>query len=466
MAETYFPFDAGAGANTTEDGWAKMARLWLRTGVLRGELNALAVSAPGSGMTVNVATGRAFIEGFFYENDAIKALAISAADPTNPRIDRIVVRLDRTANTMTAMVITGTPAGSPVAPAALSGSTQFDVTLGTVLVGAAVVIVAADKVTDLRSYAAPILDRLDFRSTVDSVADAAIRRTGAAALQVDGSLTVSAAIATPSSVTAAGVVQGYGFVARPAAGGISSDFSDSTNSRLFIEHPASGIVRLRTDPGNSLQFSIGGTQYALLQTVGLTITGGIGATGGVSAASLAVTGAVSSGSLSTGAIAGSTGTFSAAVGIAAGFALNADFVAARGDTGAYLATNASAGIEIRGRTSGIVPFKAAAVGAGTASALFSDDVNSTLTVTHPSSGLAGLNVGGSESLALTFGTTPNLTAKSDGQAISSGLTDYATNLWVRYRKDYGLTPAYFHEQVSLGNDGSVPSGYRPLCVPA
>lgn len=193
MAETYFPFDAGAGANTTEDGWAKMARLWERTGVVRGELNGLAVTANGGGMNVTVASGRAWIEGFFYENDGPLVLPIGAADLVNPRIDRIVARLDRNANTIHATVIAGVPAAVPVTPAALQGAAVWDVTLATVLVPAAALVIGAGNVTDRRTYSAPIVDRLDFRPDVDTPPDASIVRTGAGTLQVNAGVTVAGA---------------------------------------------------------------------------------------------------------------------------------------------------------------------------------------------------------------------------------------------------------------------------------
>jgi hypothetical protein len=148
VAETAMPFD---GVFYNEADWAKMARLWLTTGVVSGELNSLAAYADSTGMQVKVPTGRAWIEGFYYENDAIKTLAISAADPSNPRIDRVVVRLDRTANTITAAVKTGTPAATPSAPALTQTSATWEIALAQVRVNAGVASIAAGDVTDERT---------------------------------------------------------------------------------------------------------------------------------------------------------------------------------------------------------------------------------------------------------------------------------------------------------------------------
>lgn len=153
MARSYFPFDAGAGANVTEAQWRQMARNWLGTGVLKGQLNAFAVFADSTGMQVKVPSGRAWIEGHFFESDAQETVAIGAANATNPRIDRVVLRADFTANTVDIAVLAGTPAVTPAAPAVTQSTTVWEISLAQVLVDAAVATIAAGKVTDERTYA-------------------------------------------------------------------------------------------------------------------------------------------------------------------------------------------------------------------------------------------------------------------------------------------------------------------------
>lgn len=206
MAETYFPFDAGAGSSITEDQWRKMAKFWTRSGVYRGELNGLAPTANGSGMQVFVDTGRAWIEGHFYENDASKTLAIAAADPTNPRIDRIVLKLDTAANTIALVIKTGTPAGSPTPPARVFSGTTYELPVAQVLVDAAATSITAPKITDERCYASqgPALDRLDFRSAADAIADVDLRRTGAGTAQLTGALTVTSALTASGTLHVVG----------------------------------------------------------------------------------------------------------------------------------------------------------------------------------------------------------------------------------------------------------------------
>jgi len=158
MTEVYFPFDAGAGSSIYEAQWGQMMRHLLSTGVIRSrnatfDLNLLEVYADGSAMEVYVKTGSAFVDGFFYSTDAELTKSISAADATNPRIDRVVLKLDRAANTITVVVKTGTPAASPVAPT-LTQTTSgvYEMQLAQVNVAAGVSVINAGNVVDERVF--------------------------------------------------------------------------------------------------------------------------------------------------------------------------------------------------------------------------------------------------------------------------------------------------------------------------
>jgi hypothetical protein len=153
MAKSFFPFDAGAGSDSRESQWAKMARHWLNTGVIEDYLNELLVTADGSGMTVSVATGGAWIEGFYFESDAAEALTIQPAHATVARTDRVVVQLDRTANAIDFAVLKGVEDGSLTATALTQTDTLYEISLATVLVDAAVGVIAAGKEADTRTYA-------------------------------------------------------------------------------------------------------------------------------------------------------------------------------------------------------------------------------------------------------------------------------------------------------------------------
>jgi hypothetical protein len=151
MAQTYFPFDSGSGGSVTESQWGQMAQFWLSTGVLKGQLNQLNVFADSTGMQVKIDTGMAWVQGYYYKNDALVTLAIAAANATNPRIDRVVVRVDWTANTIQLAIIQGIPAASPTAPAVTQNNSIWEISLAQVLVGANVSTIAAGNITDERT---------------------------------------------------------------------------------------------------------------------------------------------------------------------------------------------------------------------------------------------------------------------------------------------------------------------------
>jgi hypothetical protein len=107
----------------------------------------------GAGLSVNVTALRAWVEGAMYEAPAATNLALAAADPTNPRLDRVVIRV--TGGVPAFAIVTGTPAASPALPAVASN----EVAVGSVRVNAAAVVPGT--ITDGRIFGAMELDELD-----------------------------------------------------------------------------------------------------------------------------------------------------------------------------------------------------------------------------------------------------------------------------------------------------------------
>lgn len=159
MAYTYFPFDSGAGANVTEQQWWKMGRLWRSTGLIvtGTTLDAMGTGTgdlsvnPGTGLSVNVRPGAAWIEGHYFVSDAMITKTLAAADPTNPRIDRIVVRADWVANQITIEVLQGTPNATPSPPTLTQTSgTRYELPIAQVRVNAGATSIATTDITDER----------------------------------------------------------------------------------------------------------------------------------------------------------------------------------------------------------------------------------------------------------------------------------------------------------------------------
>ena len=155
MGELYGPFEAGAGASFGEDGWQRVARLWAPSGVEFGVDDGLLVSANG-GMNSAIRYGNAFVDGFHYRNEvAWKGFTHASSTGTagQSRNDLVILRLDRTANTVTAMVLTGTFAVTPVDPAITTTDTVWDLPMARVNVVANAAAIGT--ITDLRKFIYP-----------------------------------------------------------------------------------------------------------------------------------------------------------------------------------------------------------------------------------------------------------------------------------------------------------------------
>ena len=106
--------------------------------------------SPGTGLAVSVAAGSAWINGYRYENTDALNLSLTTANGSNPRIDRIVVRLSMISRSILLAVIAGTPAASPSAPALTRTSDVYELSIADVLVPAAATSIAANNITDTR----------------------------------------------------------------------------------------------------------------------------------------------------------------------------------------------------------------------------------------------------------------------------------------------------------------------------
>lgn len=151
--DSYAPFDAGAGANVTEDLWRKLiVSAGPASGVLRGRDSALAVFGDSSGLQVKIPTGQVWINGHWGAVTSTKTLPLVAANTTNPRKDLIVARADFVNNRVELDVVTGTPAGSPTLPTVTQNTSIYEIALAEVAVAASASTIAAGNVTDRRIF--------------------------------------------------------------------------------------------------------------------------------------------------------------------------------------------------------------------------------------------------------------------------------------------------------------------------
>lgn len=154
-----YPFDTTDPAGSvTELEWRRMMRWIMQSGVVLDQLNEFVVAqrAAGANMSVDVATGEAFVVGHYVRSDAIESVAIGNNATGNARIDLVVVGFDFVANTASVYALVGA-AGGPVAPTPTEDiTTLWEIPLAQILVdaGQSTSIVDA-KITDERDIIDP-----------------------------------------------------------------------------------------------------------------------------------------------------------------------------------------------------------------------------------------------------------------------------------------------------------------------
>jgi len=146
------------GSHPAENDRLSMQSIIATTGIIG--TSSLAVTQPAApGLAVQVAAGWGAIVGNYqanmgvyqFYNDAATQLSVTTADPTNPRIDRVVVTVNDSyytgaTNNVTFTVVAGTPAGSPTAPATPTNS----ISLATIAVAAGATSILNANITDTR----------------------------------------------------------------------------------------------------------------------------------------------------------------------------------------------------------------------------------------------------------------------------------------------------------------------------
>lgn len=101
-----------------------------------------------TGMSINVATGRAWFNHTWTLNDAVLPLTIDAADVVLSRIDAVVIEIDSTTRTNTIKVVKGTSSSNPVAPTLTKTDDIHQYPLALVSIGANVSAITASNITN------------------------------------------------------------------------------------------------------------------------------------------------------------------------------------------------------------------------------------------------------------------------------------------------------------------------------
>ena len=138
------------------DDFAEYFRMFLKDGVWQMGDN-LAVS-PGNALSVVVGYGAAMVQGYGYwlkdDNSGEKQLNLVGAS-AQPRIDRIVLRLDTSLQTRKVLlaVLTGEAAAQPMAPSLTRNGNIYELSLAQVRVGANALSILPEQIVDERADA-------------------------------------------------------------------------------------------------------------------------------------------------------------------------------------------------------------------------------------------------------------------------------------------------------------------------
>lgn len=155
MSEKYSFFnaelvDGNYDRTYTAEDYAAYFASFVGNGVYATPATNLQVTANSTNMQITVAAGKAWINGYFYQNTDNLVFQLNNADGVLNRMDSIVVQLDLTNRKISTVVKTGVFASSPISPTITRTSDIYEIQLATVFVGAGVTKINQSDVYDSR----------------------------------------------------------------------------------------------------------------------------------------------------------------------------------------------------------------------------------------------------------------------------------------------------------------------------
>lgn len=126
--------------------WANYFKPLFRSGVFNGDLK---VTANGQ-MSVTVATGYAWLEGYGYQNTEPLEIDLEVASGNLNRYDAIKIKLDLSARTINAYADKGGNATAPTCPTNVRSETVYEVTIAEINIPAGTTAITQSMITDTR----------------------------------------------------------------------------------------------------------------------------------------------------------------------------------------------------------------------------------------------------------------------------------------------------------------------------
>ena len=165
---SFFNSISGDRRYKAED-WARYFASFIGNGVFPQPSNGLQVAA-GVGMNVIVRPGKAWINGYFYENDSELILPLPTADGVLKRIDRVVLRWDLTGRNIKAKIKSSPPASSPTPPILQRDADAYEICLGDTTINAGVTSISNTNIAEKRfdpnlcGIVTGVVQQIDFSS--------------------------------------------------------------------------------------------------------------------------------------------------------------------------------------------------------------------------------------------------------------------------------------------------------------
>jgi hypothetical protein len=245
--EVYAPFDAGPGANVTEDTWRAMMRRGNIAGVARNVTNELKV-IPSSGMTIAVMEGECVIESYWGQTNSWLALTVPSNATGSTRLDYVVARADWVLNKVDVDIVTGTAS----LPTLTRDTSKWEIPLAVLSVPNGAVTISSANILDARQWGGPPVmtvtddfalyaDRISTCRRFDVNADNSHVNTNLYISRMHslGEQTVSQINMYPTVLPVAGTVQVRIF--RGPRGDMLNTFIDPTTSTFLYGGSASAV---------------------------------------------------------------------------------------------------------------------------------------------------------------------------------------------------------------------------------